>query len=276
MLAQRPKITEYNGQKVSYLQEKYNGMFVQIERNWINDSNTLKVYTRTKGTDLWPQIRKTHLADICLSLPKQTSIFAELYWDGPATAIKTKLNEGGDELKLCAFAAPWLNGEDLSNEDLDSIMGMLHRLGWETPQGHITICSTHSLSIEEVKHLKLQAIQRNIEGYVAKKSHMTGWYKIKPVKTIDCVVLSTNKSFAATTFGEVRSLNVGVYKNGLLTKIAQVGTGFSVEERALLKSVSPLGRVCEIEYQDFAQQGNLQFPRFLKWRDDKPAKECKL
>ena len=66
MLAKRPKITEYNGQKVSYLQEKYNGMFVQIERD-----DGIKVYTRTPGVDLWEHLRFNPLAELIMSIPEK-------------------------------------------------------------------------------------------------------------------------------------------------------------------------------------------------------------
>lgn len=270
MIAERPKITEYNGQKVSYLQEKYNGMFVQIER-----LRSVNVYTRTPGVDLWKEslhhLWSPQLTELILSIPMKTSIFAELYWDGPATAIKTKFLEGSNELKLCAFAMPWNAGKNFADTPLLSVMVTLNRMGFNTPS---TTALPHN-TIVNVKKYKNLALSRKIEGYVAKRSHMEGWYKIKPTRTMDCVVMSTNRSWAVTTFGEVQSLNVGVFKNGKLKQIARVGTGFSAKERAGL-SRSDVGRVCEVKYQDIAQRGALQFPRFLRWRDDKPVEECMI
>jgi ATP-dependent DNA ligase len=124
--------------------------------------------------------------------------------------------------------------------------------------------------------LELSATELGIEGFVAKNGHYRQWYKIKPVKTVDCKIIHATKSFAPTHFGDLEAVLVAVRDGEKWITIASVGNGFSEEFRQTVKRKSLVGRVCEISYSGLAANGKLLFPRFERFRDDKPAKDCTI
>jgi ATP-dependent DNA ligase len=59
-----------------------------------------------------------------------------------------------------------------------------------------------------------------------------------------------------------------------LTEITRV-SGMPDEQRLDIDEKKDLGRVVEVEYQDVGNGGRLIHPRFVRWRDDKPASQCR-
>jgi len=113
------------------------------------------------------------------------------------------------------------------------------------------------------------------EGYVAKLAAYAGWYKIKPQKTVDAFITDWIQSESATYGGGMKSVVVAVYDEyGEEHVLAQVGGGWKAEDKETLTRKDVIGRVIEVEYQSVAAKGKLQFPRFIRWRDDKAPEEC--
>lgn len=245
----------------------------------------VEVRTRTVGVDLWPQIQEflPDLAEIALHLPYGTVLDGELYAPGvPATSVKTMINEGDSRLRFTPFAMPVFDFRPQTYVRFEIIEAMLREQGLSLPKSY----SSHHLPLvgrisrqEGTRFLQEEALRMGMEGFVLKRYHYEGWYKVKPKRTVDAVVMGTTVSTSDTHWGTLRAIQVGVYFEGGLLQIASVGSGFQQEYRHSLdtdaKRAALIGRICEVEYDDLAANGKLKFPRFLRWRDDeKTLAEC--
>ncbi len=150
-----------------------------------------------------------------------------------------------------------------------------------------------------------RARKMGFEGIMAKQKgtpyifgkRVPFWLKIKESKTIDAVIcgLTLGEGKRAPYFG---SLVLGLYKNGDLVHIGNVGTGFSEKEmKELMDLLLPLQvpeppckvrpedirrdtiwvrptYVAEVAYQAITEDKKLRMPRFLRLRLDKHPEEC--
>jgi bifunctional non-homologous end joining protein LigD len=149
-------------------------------------------------------------------------------------------------------------------------------------------------STEDGEKLWNVVTSRGLEGVMAKKkesAYVAGrsraWLKIKLEKTADCVIVGY-----ITKTRDIASLALGLYDQGALIYIGQVGTGFSesllnelVKELiragnsiALPKNVHPVvpDKVCEVKYLEYTKDHRLRAPVFLRMRHDKSAEECTI
>ena len=117
------------------------------------------------------------------------------------------------------------------------------------------------------------AIAEGLEGFVLKSSHWDEWYKVKPTRTMDCIVVGI-KPGQSKYEGMIGSLILMVYNGDELIYITNC-SGLTDEQRAWNEE-DCIGKVCEIAYDGVMARGGLRFPRFLRWRDDKPASECRI
>ena len=273
-----PKFKNYTGQKVNFIQPKLDGHFTKVVRN----SNFSFTITSKNDKDITKKVQAIkHIENELIAMPPNSCIMAELHCPGVfATNVPTMLNEANEKLMLTVFAVPWLDGENWSEQNLIDIMLKMDILGFDIALP--TSCTYISQGFVNKKNKKIlleRAIKNKFEGFVLKESHMTGWYKLKPVKTIDAVVIGTFKSFSTTHYGCLQGLQIIVYKqDGKAHFLGQVGSGFKLEYRKTLdtqeKRDALIGRVCECAYDSIAAKGALRFPRFLRWRDDKDPKQC--
>jgi len=266
-----PKFHHYHGQIVKYVQHKLNGHYIQVYRGQKDD---IQIYTKIQTENIWPKLRccKT-LEKSLLSLPAGTIFEAELYAEGIfATSIPTLLNDGDNRLLIGPFCLHTYCGEDVSISEM-CILKSLQREHICPPEW-TEFLQPHKLSEKEQQiYLKL-ATAKHLEGWVLKERHHSGWYKLKPTKTVDCVVIGFTKSESDTKYGALKAVQVAVRDNHKLVKIASVGSGFSDDFRWEIKPETLLGRVCEVKYDCVAANGKLNFPRFIRWRDDKKANDC--
>jgi ATP-dependent DNA ligase len=100
-------------------------------------------------------------------------------------------------------------------------------------------------------------------------------YKFKPMVEGDFV--ATGYELGKGRNGKVvGALNLGIYGHakGLLVPMGNVGTGFSDKQRVeALQWKYPC--VVEVKYEKMSETG-LRFPSFLRKRNDKKPKECRL
>ena len=68
------------------------------------------------------------------------------------------------------------------------------------------------------------------------------------------------------------SIKIGLYKDGHLT---QIGSISGVTEEILENWRDYVGKVCEVTAMEITPDKALRHPKFLGWRDDKTAEECK-
>jgi len=285
---QLPKFKDYKGQPVNWIQDKLDGHFTKVIRA---DFNVLIALTKNEKDIIQKLLLIKHIRDELEALPKRSCIMAELHCPGRfATDVPTMLNAADEKLMLTVFAVPWWDGisfiDESPNYDLATIMNSLDSRGFSV--AHPTKVKRDIVSDQLCKALNELAIKDKFEGHVLKESHMAGWYKLKPVKTIDVFVIGTYQSFSGLHYGGLKSIHVAAYdKNGKIHDLGNVGGGFDKEHRQLFntqeKRDALIDKVCEINCDCLAANGKLRFPRIaknedgsLKWRTDKDPKQCTM
>jgi hypothetical protein len=286
-----PKINEWQNQRVRYYQPKLDGIGVVVYREAMN-------YCWILG-NRWPAQNYSHaqaclqVQEFCLKLPPDTIVWCELHEPGvPAAKVLTSVGKRSDTLQLSMFSIrrwagitpPEAEGLEYFNAQRQELLSIgdfqRHEIA---PQTSIPLTITHYQPLRQA--LMHKAKQKNLEGYVLKDAHSSGWYKLKPTNTVDAVVMSYEWSTAHSRQGLIKSFQVGVYYHGKLLPIASVG-GFSAEELKMLsaEATRTIGRVMEVTYDCLTTYDSnmefipgvsaLRFPRFKRWRYDKPSDEC--
>ena len=281
-----PKFKTYDGQPVRYIQPKFDGHLVKICHT------PVRAYTKNDKDITDKLLAIKHIRDELGGLPANSQIFAELHCPGRfSTDVKTMLNESNEDLRLTAFAAPMLGGEDYTDVDLLRVMKTLDFWGVESTDTGRILCdkvqlfpsntfAPTSLDQKWQDEMLADAVKKKLEGWVLKGGHMTDWYKLKPTKTVDCFVTGTTMSTSASYYGGLKSIDVAVYdiSKCAIIQLGTVGGGFEAAFRLEYdtpeKRATLVGRVCEVEYDSLASAGKLRFPRFLRWRTDKDTELC--
>jgi hypothetical protein len=195
---------------------------------------------------------KDKLEFMGLDLPGGMVLAGELYGDFPSTSVKTAINEQWDSLRFTAFAMPEYDCNDATYMDLFSVKRIVNDYGFEFVE-----TSRYNPNIDY-----LATIPPDQEGYVFKEHNYRGWYKVKPVQTLDLKVIAIKKSWSATHFGDMKA---AICVNAKGKVIADVGTGWEHHHRQM----DLVGKIIEVRHDGFAANGRLLFPRFLRIRDDK-------
>jgi len=230
---------------LKYAHYKYDGMFLSLFNG--------RAFSSLE-TDLTKALEY-------LKLPTKGNFYGELFiTNKSASAVKTAIAQRWDNLQFAAFASV----------DLPSDTPL------ERVEAYAIACGLKFIPYELFDaRLTNYPLPYGVEGYVFKTSNLNSWYKWKPQLTMDCIVLdlSPGNGKYAGIYG---SLRVGVYDAyGNLVEIADVGSGFTDDERTRL-TVGDIGRVVEVGYQCIGSAGRLRHPIFKRWRDDKLARDCQL
>lgn len=196
------------------------------------------------------------------------------------------------------FDLLWVDGKDLSREPLRERQRLLEAA--VTPMGAIArsepFVGTGKALFEAVR-------ERGLEGIVAKRldspytyGRSPSWIKIKSQRTLDCVIggWTAGEGGRQNTLG---ALLIGVYRDGKLTPVGHVGTGF--DERTLRDLLTKLKEresptppfhtvprvnrparwclpelVCEVQYTELTHDGTLRHPTFRGLRPDIDPLDC--
>lgn len=272
---------------VRAVQLKMNGIRIMVSVFNVSGQQSIRAITREGKTDYWPQLSGiSHIRERIESLPDGTVLDSELHVPGMAeTSVKTLIIAGDSQLQLNPFAVPWFGGEDMRLVELSTINKLITTLGFEHPE---TRYVEGAFTQQHVDLLLEEARSRSIEGWVLKAAHYQGWWKLKPVKTVDCVVVKVHMGEGKHRY-RMGALEISLYdEHGVLGHprglagddasgwLCNVGTGFTDFERTAIwaNKESVIGKVVEVAYDSLAANGALKFPRFLRFRDDKEAKQC--
>lgn len=289
---ERLKPKDWKGQACKFMDPKYDGFRVTFFKQ---DDNTLKVFGRTVEDHLEMSEKLNNwkwFFTIRDNLPKHSSLDGEVYFPTkPASYVSHAIAARVENLFFVPFAVPVLDGKDLSYMDIEHIDALIEQLGLKAPP---------RLKVPEdatVESLQADAARIGIEGYVLKEHHYDGWWKVKVVHTADCVVTGIQPGEGKYK-GFCGALKLSVYKKpeccGLghvlnagdcwvcvkcnahhareLVEVADCSGMTDMQRRAITKH--DIGRVVEVAYQEMGSKGRLRHPRFVRWRDDKPRREC--
>lgn len=305
-----PKFKDYeSGKKIRFLQAKLDGYLAKI----YIDRNGPHIFTKNDKDITEKVLKIAKIRNALNNVPEQSQLFGELHAFGiPATSIVTLINDSDSRLDLTVFAAPIIADKDMSNELISDMNNLLNGYGLETPLT-IDLGSKQLISVAYQNELLEEAIEKKWEGWVLKESHMEGWYKLKPVKTVDGFVIGTQISTSDSYAGGLKGVVIGVYrKDGTIRNLGTAGNGFKkpfvmqfmsqeqidakreeyiqqcqekgkepeVEKLAWydlprLKFDSLLNKVYEFGYDSIPLPGGkLRWPRVLRERDDKDMTTC--
>jgi DNA ligase D-like protein (predicted ligase) len=201
-----------------------------------------------------------------------------------------------------AFDLLHLNGQDLVDRPLIDRRQKLAKIIANGPHMLLSqYVSTHGKSYFR------NALNLGFEGAMAKGADSVyqigtrseDWLKLKQVKTLDCIVAgyTVGTGSRSSSFG---ALVLAAYeRNGRLTHLGHVGTGFTdetilrlmkllrslqtktktvpgeVKAPAPIKWVNPQ-LVVEVGYMNMTRDRKLRLPRFERFRFDKSPSECTL
>lgn len=216
------KFKDYAGQKVRTLQAKLDGYLAKI----IIDE-AIHIFTKNDKDITEKVLRIDKIRNALLNVPKNSQLFGELHCPGiPATSVVTMINDADPKLRLTVFAAPYINDQYMYDESIADMNNLFNDYGLETP---LTIdLESSQVILEEYKQKLLEeATDNKWEGWVLKEGHMIGWYKLKPVKSVDCFVISTQISTSDSYAGGLKGVGLGVFrKDGTIRKLGNAGNGF--------------------------------------------------
>lgn len=265
-----PGFKDYSGQPIRVIEVKADGHSISIDTR-----DELRVLTKNRK-DITRKLMMHPLIWETLSELGSGSFFlAELHAPGiPATSVPTLINSGDTRLQMMTFAAPYVHDHDMREEPIPYIHNVIAELGMTPPTIQKCWQDPVSLSEDLQKELLAEAVARRIEGWVCKLHHMEGWYKLKPVKTVDAFVIGTETSTEASHYGGLKSIAVAVWNGKHIEEIASVGSGFEQEYRMSVDRKSLMYKVAEVAYDCVAADGKLRFPRFIRWREDKDWRQC--
>lgn len=252
----KPKV--FKGQPWILWQPKLDGWFVSI-----SVAEDFYIFGRKIEAkhELSHELNWHPTYELFSQLPRKTAIHGELWVSGkPASCVVTAMKEHDPALKFTFFDVPWWNGH--KTESLDRLTSALCFL---KPFGFEILYPSYMGTVADVKDKC-----RDYEGAIFIDAELNR-FKWKREETVDAIVIGMTAGKGKYS-GMVGSLEVALYHGDDLIEIASV-SGFTDDEREKL-SCTDINRVCEVKYQYVGAGGRLRHPRFLRWRDDKPNKEC--
>lgn len=255
---------DWKEEPIRYLQEKKDG----YRMTFIKETDG-QIIALGRTQDYWDLLSDYLTVSILVNgLPKGSVIDGELHVEGArSTDVVTAMKSQDPRLTFSAFAAPVLDNKSQEEQPLELINL------WLAEHGFKIIPCISFLGKPNHDDLLNEALRRKIEGFVGKNAHYSQWYKIKPEKTCDLVVVDW-QSGTGKYSGLMGALICGAYHGKEMITVASVGGGFSDQQRKEYIPKKCLGRVVEVMYQDVLAKGGLRYPRFVRFRDDKPAREC--
>lgn len=267
-LDDRVRAKEWRGEEFAVAHEKHDGHRHTIIKDAAGDvtlhgRDSLPSMSMCKR---YPWLKDEAWYRAALDLPLRSVVDGELLHEGGrASDVPTGLKQRRG-LSFVAFALPWLAGTRRHLYSVQSSMDVLKYLGFVTAN----YCIAEGEPTREA--LVALAQSRGIEGYVLKQADYHGWFKVKPIPTVDCVVVDI-KEGKGKYRGLVGALTVAVVnRSRQLTEIAHVSGMTDAQRRAMGRG--DIGRVIEVAYQYVGSNGRLRHPRFVRWRDDKIAEQC--
>ena len=265
----KPKV--WTSQRTKYKQVKCNGHRLTFfkPRNGKTYAFGRDVRPHLEFTFKHPWVLNTEWWKALQQIPPHSSVDGEIHIPyGNAADTTTAIAKGDDRLIFTPFAVPWWNGSQYLGEELDCMQLQLSRWTDLRFSSYFPL-----LAIDTRTALLHDAKSMGIEGWVLKNYNYAEWWKVKPEKDVD-VIVTGFKDGEGKYLGWVGALRISAWIDNEYKEIACV-SGMTDAVRYAIDEKDDIGRVCEIKYTDIGNKGRLVHPRFIRWRDDKPADECR-
>ena len=248
---------EYRGENLAYVTAKLDGLWLAVRDR--------VAWTRGQKTVFHEPLPVPSMFGLYSRVPSGVTVHGELWAPGRrASAVKSLL--ASKSYRELAFTVWGI--EELGPVTLETLRIAVHMWGLElTP-----FTRRHAWPIETEYHVMRRDHGDDVEGLVLCDGNMLNQRKWKPVRTVDCVVTGFTDG-DGKYLGLVGSLLVSLGDR----ELARV-SGMDDKTRILISDDEDayLGRVVEVAYQYVGDGGRLRHPRFVRFRDDKEARECTL
>ncbi|MFI1034193.1 ATP-dependent DNA ligase [Streptomyces sp. NPDC020951] len=291
------------------VEEKLDGIRIQVHR----DGDDVRLYTRTLDdiTDRLPEVTDAarRLAGSRFILDGEVIAFAET---GRPRSFQETAGRVGSRVDVTAAASAVpvspvffdvlsVDGRDLLDLPLTERQAELARLAPEPMRVRRTIVSGPE-DVEAAEEFSRQALQRGHEGVVVKALDApysagrrgASWLKVKPVHTLDLVVLAVERGHGRRT-GKLSNLHLGArtadggfamlgktfkgMTDAMLTWQTERLQRLAVEDDGWVVTVRP-ELVVEIAYDGLQRSTRypagvtLRFARVVRYREDKRPEEA--
>lgn len=265
----RCKATDWNSQIFKFAEIKYDGVRVLIKKDVYGN---VSAFQKKWYLDIWYKLQgNVNLVEAVKYLPNRSIVEGEAHNFTNNSEMSTILAEGKD-FYFQAFALPVLEGKVNTRMNLIKVRQRLAFYGFNIPElldFKLLNSNTREGMLEFIK-------QRKIEGLVMKLNHYGLWYKLKPAKDMDCVIIGTKDATKDSQYdGLIGSLEVALWqREGQTHKLVTVanvsGMDTKIRKRmtAMHEGEDLIGRVLEIRHDGWLKD-KVRFPRFLRFREDK-------
>jgi len=271
ILADRSKAKKWKGEPFSQAEEKLDGYRMTLV---FDDRGVASMFGRRLTHDYWWAVSRClspeDLSNISGSGLKSAIIDGEIVVPdigSSSNAISHAIAQG-----LRLVFRPWsflrFEDRDTSTWTFNDQDESLRSVGFN-PVGRMSRTEFERLDARQ------EAQTRSIEGWILKQSPLFGWFKVKWTESVDAFITQVLPGTGRLS-DSMGSLVVAVLNDDLsIQEIANVGSGFSDEQRRLLweNRADLIGQVVEVHY-DSIQQNRLRFPIFAHFRDDRVYSDC--
>lgn len=204
------------------------------------------------------------------------------------------------------YGTTWAKEQFLKGKFYDHMMlfdmkgGEIYGKRFQELSKRVKACDQENVHVSEFEILKDatdagirafrdRCIKNGFEGCVFRMGDTPTYAgtRMKATTTLDYVIVDfeySDADWGVPDWGPggkpkkiVKAIVGGLYFDGKLEEVCKVGS-FDLDNRKNM-SLNPkkyLGKVFEAEGNKLFKSGCLRHPRFLRWRPDKPAKDCVL
>lgn len=199
-------------------------------------------------------------------------------WGTVTSVLGSKLPHiHADTLTYVAFDIMKMDGHDVRTLPLSDRRSLLERLLAKFEWDRVTIIP----QVEASEKAHQVMLDLGYEGSMVKDPNARyasgkrgyGWDKIKPTVEVEGVIIGFKPGEGSFT-GLVGALIFGQFQDGKMVERGKCsGMDFATRQHISQNPDEYLGRVITVKHEGTTKHGNLRFPRFMRFRDDREATE---
>lgn len=234
-----------------------------------------KLFTRN-GLELSiPHIQR----EVALLLPQGSFFHGEIVHHGGCEAMKSAIAQKSEDIHYHVFDMVdevfFQTGVD-ARPYMERSYTLVEVMGEEAPDSHIHVIESRVYRSVDIMEAHARHIELGYEGSVVKlldspyESGKTGaWMRIKPVFTVDCVIMGVEQSQTDPSMASSLIVRDG---EGIVSKVHS-GMSKDFLRDALKNPARLVGQVMEAEHRGLYDSGKMRHASFVRLRPDKTAKQ---